>query len=158
MGYGITIGNAVPVHSKEDGELSAYWDVPQLALDDAPKFPNDFTENTNHRSPSYTTWSQFTKESGLHTLFFAEWDGLMCEHPGCKMLNAEHLKEVQKALKKWQKQSSKPPGFESNKFTATSIERIDVGVYDHTLARLLWLEWWMRWALENCETPAIENG
>ena len=47
----------------------------------------------------------------------------------------------------------------------------DAGIYDlflekweglmsphpSTLARLIWLEFWMRWALKNCETPAIEN-
>lgn len=33
----------------------------------------------------------------------------------------------------------------------------DEGKYDPYLARLIWLEWWMTWALDNCETPAIEN-
>jgi len=28
---------------------------------------------------------------------------------------------------------------------------------DATLARLTWLEFWIRWALDNCEHPAIYN-
>ena len=31
------------------------------------------------------------------------------------------------------------------------------GTFDPVLARLIWLEWWMAWALKNCTTPAIHN-
>lgn len=31
------------------------------------------------------------------------------------------------------------------------------GTFDPVLARLIWLEWWMAWALANCKTPAIHN-
>lgn len=31
------------------------------------------------------------------------------------------------------------------------------GTFDPILARLIWLEWWMAWALKNCTTPAIHN-
>ena len=33
----------------------------------------------------------------------------------------------------------------------------DEGKYDYQLARLLWLEWWVEWAIENAGRPAIEN-
>ena len=31
------------------------------------------------------------------------------------------------------------------------------GEYDPILARLIWLEWWMTWALRECKVPAIHN-
>lgn len=31
------------------------------------------------------------------------------------------------------------------------------GAYDSVLARLIWLDWWMTWALDKCFLPAIHN-
>jgi hypothetical protein len=58
--------------------------------------------------------------------------------------------EVSLALERRQKKSTLPPGFEGWGYEGPAR-------YDYMLARLIWLDWWMRWALENCETPAIEN-
>lgn len=151
MGYSITIGNAKPEWSKSDGELWARWSVDRKALPDAPTFPHDeMTGSGNCRSPSYSGWAEFCRAAGLYDLFLEKWEGLMCEHPGCKMIEKEHLLQVQAALEKWKRVATKPPGFEG-------WNGEDSDKYDHTLARLIWLEFWMRWALENCETPAIEN-
>jgi hypothetical protein len=30
-------------------------------------------------------------------------------------------------------------------------------LYDADLARLIWLEYWIDWAIHRCETPAIEK-
>lgn len=161
MGYSITIGNAKPEFNKDDGELWARWTVDGMALPEAPTFPNDeMTGNGNGRSPSYTGWAEFCDAAGLTTLFLEKWEGLMSQHPGCKMLQKEHLLQVQAALEKWKRTATKPPGFEGwGKFNEETKqwETPDQGKYDHILARLIWLEFWMKWALENCETPAIEN-
>lgn len=161
MGYTITIGNAKPEFSKDDGELWARWTVDGKTSSEAPTFPNDeMTGNSNSRSPSYTAWAEFCTEAGFHDLFLEKYEGLMAEHPGCKMLLPEHLLIVQAALAKWKRTATKQPGFcgwgKFNEITQ-KWETPDEGKYDHTLARLLWLEFWMRWALDNCETPAIEN-
>jgi hypothetical protein len=151
MGYTITIGNAKPRFSKEDGYLEARWVVEDAASDDAPTFPHDeLTKNTNSRSPSYSGWSEFCQEAGIYELFYHDYEGLIRPHPGCKLLQKEHWLLVQAALEKRRRVSDKLPGFEGWRGE-------DTGKYDYVLARLMWLEFWMRWALERCETPAIEN-
>jgi hypothetical protein len=167
MGYDIRIGNAqVEKHIESDGDMWAKWAIDGAEASDAPKFPNDtWTENTNHRAPGYGIWAQFTKDAGIHDLFFNEETGLMRSHPGCVKLEQSHLAAVETARRVWEERASQagkvlPPGFtgwETRNDDTGEWDIPDEGKYDHTLARLIWLEWWMRWALENCETPAIEN-
>ena len=33
----------------------------------------------------------------------------------------------------------------------------DADVANYHMARLIWLDWWVQWALKNCERPAIYN-
>lgn len=151
MGYTITIGNAIPKFSKDYNELWARWCVESASLDNAPTFVNDeMTGNSNERSPSYSGWSDFCDAVGLGDLFFDDHNGLFANHPGCKILTQEHLDTVQAALIKYQASTDKKPGF-------YGWNGVDTGEYDAHLARIIWLEWWMRWSLANCETPAIEN-
>ena len=143
MGYNITIGNAKPHHDTEDGILSASWRVEDVKNDAAPAFgePTDFT---NSRWPSYTAWADTCRALGLHDLFFKEYEGLMAEHPGCKLLLPEHLVQIEGALNvRKAKNGGKAAGFEDGQ--------------DYDLARGEWLLYWVKWALDNCETPAIEN-
>lgn len=152
MGYTIRIGNAVPEFSKDYDELWAGWRVDPASHDCAPVFANDeMTGNTNTRSPSYSGWHVFAEEVGLHDLFFKDYDGLMSSHPGCKMFTQQHLDEVQAALIKYQAKTDLPAGFDEWGADSENPK------HDGYLARLIWLEWWMRWALANCETPAIDN-
>lgn len=161
MGYTFTIGNAVPEFSKDYGELSARWVVEAETHQNAPTFPNDnMTGCGNSRSPSYIVWADFCRNTGLSDLFYDERGNLHAGHPGCAILKRADLDRVKEAREAWQKKATLPPGFEGypeyNKETQT-WESSDVGMYDAILARLIWLEWWMEWALDNCETPAIQN-
>lgn len=161
MGYTLKIGNAVPHHNKEYGELYASWEVEPRNSDDAPLFPNDeVTGNGNARHPSYSGWSEFCEETGLKALFYDKETGLLRGHPGCFILEPHHHATVADALNRWKRRATKPPGFSA--FPVYDEEKRDwitqdEDKYDPQLARLIWLEWWMRWALANCETPAIEN-
>ena len=161
MGYTFTIGNAVPEFSKDDGELLARWDVEGATHPDAPTFPNDqMTGNSNSRSPSYTAWHDFCKTAGIFGLFYDERGHLHAGHPGCVMLTNDDLEVVRLALNEWKKKATLPPGFDGfPRFNheARRWETPDEGKYDPILGRLIWLEWWMDWALKNCETPAIQN-
>jgi hypothetical protein len=146
MGYYIAIGNAVPEFSKDYGELYACWKVVETENDYAPNFPGDHvTAKRNIRMPSYTGWSEFCDKVGLTELFFARPEGLFFQHPGCVMITQDHYQQVYDALKEYRKHAKRPPGYD------------DFGNLDYNLARLMWLEYWMKWALENCETPAIFN-
>lgn len=152
MGYTIKIGNAVPEFGNEEyGELWARWAVESASFEHAPTFINDeMTGNSNSRSPSYSGWAEFARAVGLHDFFFEDYEGLMANHPGCEKITQKHLDTVQTALVKYTASTDKKPGF-------IGWDGTDTGEYDGNFARLIWLEWWMRWALANCETPAIEN-
>ena len=146
MGYYIAIGNAVPKFDKDDGELYARWVVEETSNENAPSFIGDVcTENRNIRLPSYTGWGEFCDKVGLTELFYDRYEGLFRQHPGCVMITQEHYQTVVDALEEYQKHTKRPPGYD------------EFGNYDYNFARLMWLEYWMKWALENCETPAIFN-
>jgi len=154
MGYNIEIGNAVP-YAKE-GRFG--WRVEHIKLDYAPTFPNDWlTGKSNSRSPSYSGWSDFCRLTGLYDLFFEEYEGLMHRHPGIVPLTKEHHANIKAALEKFQAQHPYTiPGCKGYP-DDEDAEPFDGDEYSYNLARLIWLEWWMRWALDNCEHPAIEN-
>lgn len=153
MGYTIRIGNATPWHEKGEEGLRAGWRVEGVKRDDSPAFgePTDFE---NQRWPSYTGWHDSMRALGLHDLFYKNYEGLMSEHPGCFPFTAGQVAMVKAAVQRRRETNGgRPPGFWD-----WSIEKgeIDNG-NDPDLARGLWLEYWMEWAIANCETPAIEN-
>lgn len=148
MGYNINIGNAVPEFDKSDFPyLSARWRVERAEHPSAPDFSADNcpTGNTNGRSPSYGVWTDFTKWAGLYEMFYNEGDGFLRPHPGCCGITHEQVEIVELALEQKKRIATLPVGFS------------DDGSKDHNLARLMWLAFWMRWAVENCKTPAIYN-
>jgi hypothetical protein len=171
MGYTIKIGNAKPSFDESDFPyLMANWEVEDCELPDAPNFPNDINNNKNERWPSYSVWDDFTKKTGLYKFFYGKYkrvDGIEIEsdglfeaagHPGCIGITKENADFVTEALDKYKAQATLPPGFEvyDEHFHDCEKEGCKLN-YDCHLARLIWLEWWMQWAVKNCEIPAIEN-
>lgn len=149
MGYIIKIGNAV-VHSNKDyfPELCSRWRVEDVEIKAAPAF-HDPPDYTNSICPSYSEWDSFCRKVGLYDLFFKEYEGFLSYHPGCMGITTEDLEVVFTALKNHKK--SGEPGF-CKKGCSGVCEK-----HDGALATLIWLEWWMRWAIKNCETPAVGN-
>jgi hypothetical protein len=155
MGYNIYIGNAV-VETDED-ELEAWYGIEQIELDEAPFWPNPVDENgkpklfegdasgkTNGRHPSYTSMSNWARAVGLEKLFHEKREGLLEPHPGTKRLTPEIHAEVLAAKERWERDHPNArPGWSEGD--------------DAVLAKLIWYEWWIGWALENCERPAIRN-
>ena len=132
MGYNITIGNAVLEACDPDdydGELKGWYFVTWERHDNAPA-DSAPTAHTNERWPSYSGWSDFCEETGLSDLFFSKYDGLMRKHPGCFKLEQRHLDII--------------------KSVAGHVPEKQRGRYE-------WLGYWVEWALNNCELPAIEN-
>lgn len=148
MGYTIKIGNAVPYHDKEDGELHAKWVVEGVRHESAPAF-GEPTDYTNARWPSYTAWANTLNDLGLYAAFLDRDadDAMMREHPGCVMLTPDHGSTIRSAVDTYRTKvqaEGKRAGFKGPDA-------------DATLARAEWLVYWVDWALANCETPAIEN-
>jgi hypothetical protein len=160
MGYSFHIGNAVHDIYEEDGEKWESWPVAGTTHPDAPTFPHDeMTGNGNGRHPSYSGWSAFCKDAGIYEFFYTESGHLKCGHPGTMFITYDDLAVIQLALEARKNIATKPPGFDGYPVLDKNgqYSSPDQGKYDGTLARLIWLEFWMRWALENCETPGIQN-
>lgn len=143
MGYTIRIGQ-VSVGAGEDGQLRLA--VREDRIHSAPHFERGVTSSGhNALSATYGAWGDFCAETGLRDLFFDEERGLMREHPGCFKLKAEHLERVQAVLIAWRAEHS------------GAVPRFETSSTEAHFARLVWLEWWMRYALETCSIPAISN-
>ena len=158
MSYDIYIGEAeVFTPDAEDREeITSLWVVvTRRAHPEAPCFDNDpCTKNENHRHPGYSSWSEWCRAVGLNRLFFDGKDGLMVAHPGCVALRKRHHTKILAALHRWQKQHpGATPGFYP---FDPNTDEVD-GSVDPMLARLVWLEWWVRWSLANCTNPALYN-
>lgn len=155
MSYDIYIGNAV-VETWDDGKFHVR--VGKMSVEEAPSFPNDhMTGKGNSRHPAYSGWSNFCREAGLYDLFFDKEDGLMRDHPGTFQITKTHLEAVRVALMAWVKaHPNTNPGFEEDDWMKPEF-RDKIINPDPILARLIWLEFWMNWAIENCENPAIHN-
>jgi hypothetical protein len=153
MGYDIKVGNAVPEHHKDDfPTLSARWVVEHKTLEEAPSFEGDeMTGQSNMRSPSYGTWTDFCRATGLYDMFYEEYYGFLANHPGCRGITQHDADEVTAALVQYRAKAKLPPGFEKDYGYSGPPN------FDYNLARLIWLEFWMQWAVKNCETPAIQN-
>lgn len=154
MGYTFVVGNAKPTHDKDDFPyLRARWEVDIKTLKSAPTFVNDeMTGNSNSRSPSYTVWAEFARATGLYEFFFDDRGHLHAGHPGCVGITQEDADLVTAALNRYKSKAVHPPGF-SDWYGKTPDDK----PVDAHLARLIWLEFWMQWAVKNCKTPAIQN-
>jgi len=145
MGINFTIGNAKLESDPKD--LSACWYVEAKELEEAPKFPNEFLTGSNNFSFSYLSFEDFISKSKIATKIDSP-------HPGIVAITPELQKEFHNALKKRQKESTKPPGFIP--WDAEDGDPI-CDKYDYILAILIRFDFWITWALKNCEYPAIFN-
>ena len=166
MGYDISIGNARLDYWKGDEDMRI--SVEPATHQDAPAHC-PYTKDGNMRSPGYCAWHDFCREAGIHELFYGQgWSReerrylpctdafhretpLIAEHPGAFPLLPADLEYIKAArIKREQTNGGKPPGFGDEDGNRDNGN-------DHVLARLLWLEFWIDWALTNCEMPTIAN-
>lgn len=169
MSYDIYLGEPVLViPNKEDieewGDNYIGVRVERMEHPDAPDWPcarrlskdkkcpydemicgGDMSEKSNGRHPGYSQFSEFTKMTGLHDLFFGE-SGLIGSHPGCSLIQKKDLDQIRAAREMWERaHPDSVPGWCKYKND------------DSILARLIWYEWWFDYALKNCKVPAIYN-
>jgi hypothetical protein len=97
-------------------------------------------------------WSDFCETVGLEDMFFLHLpSGGGIEAKGMIQLNKKHLELVSRSLVGYKAKVKIPPGFqEIHERTHPSMPE-----YDGYLARLIWLEFWIRWALSSCKMPAL---
>lgn len=175
MGYSITIGEAVlsPPDAGDADECPAISVRAEgAAHPDAPVFPGDAaTDNTSSRHPSYTAWAEFCEHAGLHRLFYGcdrgssrdarDGSGLFHHHPGAALLTRKHHAQIAAALDRYRtQQPDARPGWVEHVEGGNPFHgpwKPETEGLDPNLARLLWLEWWVRWALDNCKVPTIYN-
>lgn len=168
MVYSIRIGEQ-SLAPDEDGDMI---DVIDVSLKNAPLFPGDsLTKRSNWRSPSYSNWERFAKDRGLYDLFYgARPDdrgavrrerSLMTTHPGIERIEPSDLAEVSIALERYRAQpwptAERIAGWDPKYDWRFPHLYAGDPRYDGDLARLEWLEWWMGWALHNCERPSFAN-
>lgn len=171
MGYNIAIGEACFDGDRDEAYLRVW--VEGEAHEEAPTFPNDtLTGNSNSRSPGYSAWTNFCRDVGLYGMFYGR-DGrrdpymepdpdshreapVLAEHPGFAAINQADVLAVKRALDEHiAKYGELTPGFR------TWDEREEDAPPDAMQcaqrARLIWLDYWCRWAVENCKWPIIAN-
>ena len=132
----------------------------------APYFGfGDLSKNTNGRFPGYSQKKEFCKRVGFLDLFFNNTNGLLKDYPGCVALEQQHLRGIQVAMRSWEKghplckqqlpyKEKEPAGFAQ--FTAKQKEAWSREQnFDWYYARLIWFEFWMKWALTNCKEPVV---
>jgi hypothetical protein len=171
MGYNISIGQAEIEYDQD--LLYMTIGVENATHVDAPDH-DPFTGNGNSRSPSYTTWSDFCKDAGITELFYGQgWSRedrwyrpcsddfhretpILRDHPGAQPINEHDVEYVQRKLADYKElHPDAIPGFwDYGKETDWKV--VDNGT-DPVLARFIWLEFWMDWAVKNCKQPVIAN-
>lgn len=169
MGYNLLIGEAVIDIPDEAYGRGLGIRVDRVVLPDAPALPGDSSPiQANERWPSYSGWEDFAKQVGLYGLFFGtrsecperRESSLMHSHPGAAMITKADLIEVTQATERWMQKpwptKERIAGWDPKHDGWRRPPEPDQR-YDNMLARLIWLKWWMRWALGNCEIPTFYN-
>ena len=109
---------------------------------------------------TYGGAADFIRETNLEDVFYEngarephEYRG---GHAGCVILRPSDYMRVKAALDIRELKPSGPCGF-WGEYNPKLPSKNEDSHNDWVWARLKIFEWWFKWALENCETPAIEN-
>lgn len=151
MGYVIKVGEVIP-RIDENNVLN--WEIESFVHEDCPIFFGD-NSKANTRYPSYSVWGDFCEVMRLEDMFYLRaYDRTPKKAKGVIYLTEADLEMVSNSLAEYRSKVKIPPGFEGEDYEPTYTTNYDPK-YDGHLARLIWLEWWMRWAIANCKMPAL---
>lgn len=170
MGYTLTIGELEVTVDDEFIWLGAEG----VKLDEAPAF-NEPTDHTNSRWPSYTAWAEFCRDAGIEPLFYGtgwqtngaprygecpEWfhreRPLLAEHPGAFPITGKDATYVEAALAAYRAANPNAKAGFQRDVDGSPVPDADDNT-NATLARLEWLAFWLRWAVDNCKRPVVAN-
>lgn len=164
MGYNLRIGELSVDYDNDE-------DCPYVTLsaegayhDDAPAF-GELGGKSNEKWPSYTGWHDFSDYFNLGSLFYGKGpngdlirdDHLIQLHPGVVPLTKTHLKEIEAAVSshKIKHPNATPTYGEKQKSAFDADENNPEKNWQY--CRLVWLHYWVKWALKNCERPVFAN-
>lgn len=171
MRYTLRIGVLEIEYANDEDEPKINLSARGESHPDAPAF-GEPTDNENQRRPSYSSWSNFAMYAGLYELFFGvnekeeqtRDDALIQEHPGCVPLTERHRREINAALTAWkEKYPNATPTYgkpvPDNLNATDKIRWVDSDNprENWEMTRLVWLHYWVNWALDNCKQPVFEN-
>lgn len=164
MGYTLRIGELEIDFNTDKDCPRIYCSAKGVAHDCAPAY-GEPTDKENQRWPSYSSWSEFCRFVGLYDLFYGKNidrettrdDALLYEHPGCIPLTEKHRLEVNSAYEAFKaKYPSATPTYGEPQDDMLSYDE-ENPVENGQMCRLVWLHYWINWALDNCEQPVFQN-
>lgn len=166
MGYTLRIGELEITYCNDESEPRIDLDARGEWHENAPSY-GEPTDKENQRWPSYSGWNNFCKYFGLSELFYGknergEWsrdDALISEHPGCVPLTERHRREINATLEahKIKYPNAIPTYGKPAPFGKMTWEDLDNPPENYQLCRLIWLHYWVNWALDNCKQPVFYN-
>lgn len=163
MGYSLTIGELKVCYDNDEECPTVDCSARGFSHDEAPAF-GEPTDKTSSRWPSYSGWAEFCRFTGLYDLFYGKNeqkettrdDALLSQHPGCVPLTEKHRREVNAAYEAFKiKYPNAVPTYGNIK----SMLDADPNNPDENgqMCRLVWLHYWVNWALDNCKKPVFAN-
>ncbi len=142
------------------------WDVQRTSSPDAPMFPNDsiLEPKSNWRYVNYIVWVAMAEECGITAWLINNETGIIRDNESdvVKPLTENDYRIVNEAYLLRSAFAEGRPGWnmDDDELKIESKElgtlpRIAATPYDQYLARLMWLRFWLRWALDNCSEPSV---
>lgn len=139
----IQIGNAILAnHNVDADDVMPSWRMEESLADTAPSIFGD-NNKTNTITCCVSTWEKFCQKADIHELFFTNGTSR-----GIVKLKQRHLEIVSNALV-----TSRNSGLIRSSWN--DPENPNWLKYNGVTERLTWIEYWMKWAIANCETPAV---
>lgn len=171
MGYNLHIGEAKISYEQPEelDENGVSLECDTFEDEEAPDLgKGDVSGKTSCRYPSYCTFHGWAKDVGLLDVFYQDnGDGTFGEmrggHPGAIAITPKMYNRVKEALDKWRAEhpdgimptpenTKDIPEWHEPGYTKEAWEK-----FDYMLGRLVWFEFWFRYALKNCKQPVLVN-
>jgi hypothetical protein len=146
----------ITIGEKVWNEETDTWDVERSTSPNAPVFPNDaiLEPLSNWRYVHYAAWQSLAEECGiqewLNSIIAAQNSDVV------RSLSEEDYRIVSEAYLLRTVFNEGKPGwdYEQDMLEDDTVGNLPIR-FDEYLARLAWLRFWIRWVLDNCESPSV---
>lgn len=137
----------------KESEGEHKWSAETIKLENAPAF-GEYGDYTNERYTHNSLWLKFSEFVNIKDMFYNENEKLVGKEIGYLKLTHSFLEELRKRIKVFK---GKYPDAEATygDNNLRSLNDFSTPVENLFLCRLVWLEFWINYAIENSENPAI---